>query len=175
MSTGDARNQGSHTVTIIAALIGALATVVAALIAVFPSLRSSGPGPQPPIIKENGETPPPPPPPPTPTMKDCVGLWRWRTDDRFLDFDLNADGSMKVRNHPDKASDFQDGAGFVRDGKGHWEVEDGRITVTMTHVWVGVFWKEFEGVWLSKEPIEAVRPDEIRLRNKKPLRRRDGG
>lgn len=165
MNTGEFNEQRTHGVEIIVALIGALATIVAALIAILPNLIRKRAAP--PILPDL-----PPPASSVAQMNDCVGKWRWRTSDRSIEFDLRGDGSFTAKNVPDagRLVDFAD-------GRGNWEVVSGRLTVTMTHVgkfflweWCGL-WKSYKVEWISNDRITAVSRDEITLKASKPLRR----
>lgn len=108
---------------------------------------------------------------PRATMKDCVGKWRWRSGNRNINFDLNRDGTFTAKDFPDEAS-WTEGGGLVSDGKGNWEVEDGRLSITMTHVWTLAFWKEHKVTWIAGEEIVKVSEDQITLKSSKHLRRR---
>jgi hypothetical protein len=174
MGAEESRERDSAKVAITVALIGAAATIIAALITLVPNLRSQPEqerSPADPPSAEVEPTPKDPPPPFKARMDDCVGKWRWRTRDRSLNFDLEADGSFTVEDFPDRRNP-EEGFGLVSKGKGHWSVEGGRLTVTMTHVWTGLFWKEYEVTWIDAKKIAAVLRNEVTLEGTAPLRRR---
>jgi hypothetical protein len=166
MAAEEPKERGQAKVAILVALIGAAATILAALIPLIPSLRTTLEQEKPPGDTEPEEETPRVPAPFRPRMDDCVGRWRWRTVNRSIKFDLNGDGSFAAEDVPDQ------GFGAVSKGKGHWSVEDGRLTVTMTHVWVGFFWKENEVTWIDAKKITALSRNEITLEGAAPLRRR---
>ena len=93
------------------------------------------------------------------TVEGCASRYTWRTYDRTIDFDLKPDGTFTAYNKPDKPV-LED---LVRDGKGTWEIEDGCLAIKMTHVWVGVYWKEYPVTWISKATIVSASEKEIRL------------
>jgi hypothetical protein len=162
VNTGESKERSTHGVAITVALISALATIAAALIAaILPNLRPQG-----------GEKPEPAPKVDAlpaafvAKMGDCVGKWRWRTSDRSIEFDLRG-GSFTAENFPDDGG-LQD----IADGKGNWEVVNGRLTVTMTHVGKLGLWKAHKVEWISDELITAVAWDEITLKGSKPLLRK---
>jgi hypothetical protein len=106
-------------------------------------------------------------------MADCVGSWRMPFGGGSIDMDLKADGTAAFTDRPDKPRAWVEGGGFVSEGKGNWSVDnDGRLTVKMTHAWVGVFWMGKEITWLNAERISEVTNTEIVLLNGDRLRRR---
>jgi hypothetical protein len=106
-------------------------------------------------------------------MDDCVGKWKLRTDGGAVDMDLKTDGTCALTNRPDTRPDWSAGGGFVKDAKGHWSVDaKGRLTVKMTHVWVGIFWKEYEGTFVDDDKIVKVSTSEITLKSGNRLRKR---
>jgi hypothetical protein len=172
MVAEEPKDAGSAKVTILVALIGAAATILAALIALIPTFRSL------PAQAKSADEPTPveeiatrEPTPFKPRMDDCVGRWRWRTTDRSINLDLNVDGSFTAEDFPD-STDSSSGFGVVSKGKGHWSVEDGRLTVTMTHVWAVALWKENEVTWIDAKKVTSVSRNEVTLQGAAPLRRR---
>jgi hypothetical protein len=95
-------------------------------------------------------------------MDQLVGKWRWRDSGRTIEFDLKPDGTFKARDYPDKVPPLLEGGGFVKDGKGTWEVEGGRLTVKMTHVWA-VLWIPHEVTWIDRADITSISEGEVRL------------
>ena len=87
---------------------------------------------------------------------------------RTIDFDLKADGTFTAYNRPDEPT-LED---LVRDGKGNWKIEDGHLTIRMTHVWVGVYWKEYPVTWISEASILSATDKEIRLEGEGVLLRK---
>jgi hypothetical protein len=71
-----------------------------------------------------------------------AGKYRWRTTGRTIDFDLERDWTFHADDKPDKVN-IREGGGLVREGKGTWSVREGRLTITMTHVWAITFWKKY--------------------------------
>ncbi len=102
------------------------------------------------------------------TVGGFAGRYTWRAGDRTIDFDLKADGTFTAYNKPDEPK-LED---LVRDGKGTWAIEDGCLTVNMTHVWVGVYWKEFPMNWISKAAIVSATEKEIQLEGRGSLLRK---
>jgi hypothetical protein len=103
---------------------------------------------------------------PSATMDQCVGKWVWRTSGRTIDFDLATDGTFTAVNHADDPG-WQD----IADGKGHWDVTDGFLTITMTHVGRLGLYTPFSVNWIDKDRIERVTDSEIALLDNKPLRK----
>lgn len=102
------------------------------------------------------------------TVAACAGQYTWRTDGRTIDFDLKLDGTFTAYNKPDNPQ-LKD---LVRDGKGTWEIRDGFLTVKMTHVWVGFFWKELPVTWIEREAIQSATDRRIELKGSTPLIRK---
>ena len=145
---------------ILAAVIGASATLLSAALTILPGMvgRPSGPPPIRPAV---------------PTMSDCVGKWRWRTVGRSLIFDLKSDGSLAIQDDPDVTPDLSDGMGLIKDAKGYWKVQNGRLTLVMTHVWLVAYWHEKKDDWIDRVPISGVSGAEITLEGRNALRRRN--
>lgn len=81
MSADQAKERNAHSVAIVVAIIGALATITAALIAVLPNLRSQFDQKAEPAAAKAGIEPAklrelPEPPPFVAKTGDCVGKWR---------------------------------------------------------------------------------------------------
>jgi hypothetical protein len=165
MAAEEPKERGQAKVAILVALIGAAATILAALITLIPSLRTATGQERPPDDKPEEK------PPFKATMDDCVGKWRWQTKGRAINFDLDVAGSFTAEDFPNQRVPHQ-GLGLFRDGKGHWSVKDGRLTITMTHVWVGAVWVAEEVTWIDAKKVTAVSRNEVTLEGDEPLRRR---
>jgi hypothetical protein len=102
------------------------------------------------------------------TVSGCAGRYTWRTVDRSIDFDLKSDGTFTAYNKPDEPK-LED---LVRDAKGTWSVVDDKLTIRMTHVWVGVYWKEYKMAWISGELISSATDKKLELQSSQPLIRK---
>jgi len=105
------------------------------------------------------------------TTENCIGQLSWRTDGRTVDFDLKADGSFTAQDKPDTVN-LSEGAGLVSEGKGRWRVQEGKLTITMTHVWVLAFWKEHQVIWIDDEKIVRLTNKRITLEDGDALKKR---
>lgn len=87
-----------------------------------------------------------------------------------MNFDLNNDGSFTAVDFPDDAA--QAGFGVVTEGNGHWSVEDCKLTVTTTHVWIVAAWKVNQVTWIPRVQVKSASGAEVELEGLHPLRRR---
>jgi hypothetical protein len=77
-----------------------------------------------------------------------------------------ADDICTLTNQPDTRSAWSDGGGFVKEANGHWSVDaEGRLSVKVTHVWVGV-------AFVDEDRIVKVSSSEITLKSGDRLRKR---
>jgi len=105
------------------------------------------------------------------TLQDIAGQYSWRTTDRTIEFDLEADGTVTAIDKSDSL-DIATGAGLISEGKGHWSVENGKLTITMTHVWMAVFWKEQRVDWVNEENLTRLTDKRILLEKSAALMRK---
>jgi hypothetical protein len=101
---------------------------------------------------------------------DLAGKYCWKTTGRSFDFDLREDGTFTAQQTPD-GTVIADVRGLFKESKGEWGIRDGRLTITMTHVWTLAFWKSHRVVWIDNEQMTGVTSGEIQLKFSNPLQK----
>jgi hypothetical protein len=106
-----------------------------------------------------------------PIERQLVGKWRWKTAARTIKFDLKYDGSFTATDKPNVRPPLGEGAGLADEGKGTWKIEDGNLSIVMTHVWAVAFWKEHQVNWIVADRVVQITESQVQLEHAEPLTR----